>query len=63
MGGEELVRELRKADPHLKALGITGYALVEDVQELKDEGILEILHKPFEVITLAEAVRRALDAG
>jgi len=63
MGGEELVRELRKADPHLKALGITGYALVEDVQELRDEGILEIVHKPFEVITLAEAVRRALDAG
>jgi len=63
MGGRELVRQLRKANPHLKALAITGYALPEDVQELREEGILDIVQKPFEVSTLAEVIRRVLDAG
>lgn len=62
MGGEELVRELGKADPHLKALMITGYALSEDAQELREAGIVEVVQKPFEVNILAEAIRRVLDA-
>ncbi len=62
MGGKELVRKLRQADPNLKALAITGHALAESLQELRAEGILDVVRKPFEVNTLAEAVRRALDA-
>ncbi len=63
MGGRELMRELRKADPHLKALAITGYALTEGLGGLREEGILDVVPKPFEVNTLAEAVRRVLDTG
>jgi len=62
MGGEELVQELRKADPHLKALMITGYVLSEDVRELREAGVVEVVQKPFEVNILAEAIRRVLDA-
>ena len=50
------------ADPYLKALAITGYALADDVQELRENGILEVVQKPFEVDTLAQAIRRVLDA-
>jgi len=62
MGGRELVRELNKTNPGLRALAITGYALTEDLGKLKEEGILDVVLKPFEMNTLAEAVRRALDA-
>lgn len=61
MGGKELMEELRKLDPHLKGLIITGYALKEDLQQLKEEGILEVVYKPFDIDTLAQVVRRALD--
>lgn len=63
MGGRELVRELKKADPDLKVLAITGYPLTEDLQELREAGIMGVVQKPFEVNTLAEAVRRVLDGA
>jgi len=61
MGGQELMRELRKANPHLKAVVITGYALEEDLRELRGEGIMDVIHKPFDLSTLQEVVRHALD--
>jgi PAS domain S-box-containing protein len=62
MGGVDLVHELRKAGSPVKVLAITGYAMAEDMKKLRAEEILDIVHKPFEVYTLAEAVRRFLDA-
>ncbi|MFC1879849.1 response regulator, partial [Chloroflexota bacterium] len=61
--GKELMRELRRATPDLKILGITGYVLVEAMQELKDAGFLEIIQKPFEIKSLAQVIRRALDVS
>jgi PAS domain S-box-containing protein len=63
MGGKDLAQELKKIAPHVKVLAITGYTLVEDVEELREGGILDVVHKPFEVNALAEAIRQALDAG
>ena len=63
MGGRELMRELRKTDPRVKGVVITGYALEDDLRELREEGILDVVHKPFDLGTLEEAVRRALDSG
>ncbi len=48
MSGKQLIRELKKEPPHLKALGITGYALTT-------------IRMPFDVSTLAQAGRRVLD--
>jgi CheY-like chemotaxis protein len=63
MGGVELVRELRRRTPRLKALAITGYMVTEDLAELHEAGIGEIVSKPVEVHTLAEAVYRLLHTG
>ncbi len=63
MGGKELIRELRQADPHLKVVAMTGYVLAEDLRELKEEGSLEVIHKPLDTDTLARVVRHALDSG
>ncbi|MFN2166054.1 MAG: response regulator, partial [Anaerolineae bacterium] len=62
MGGKELARELRKIDSHVKVLALTGYTLAEEMKELKQAGILDVVHKPFEVKTLAEVIRQTLDA-
>jgi two-component system cell cycle sensor histidine kinase/response regulator CckA len=61
MGGRELVQELRKTRPDLKALAITGYVMREDLHELREEGFLDVVHKPFDADALARVVRRALD--
>ena len=61
MGGRYLVRELTKMTPGLKVLAITGYAIQEDLETLKEEGFLDVVQKPFGVETLAQEVRRALD--
>jgi PAS domain S-box-containing protein len=62
MGGRELIQRLKKTEPQLRALVITGYALTESLRELKEAGILDVVQKPLEVNALAEAVHRALDA-
>lgn len=62
IGGKELLQELRRVNPDIKALAITGYMMREDVQELREEGFLDIVRKPLDVRALGEAVRRALDA-
>jgi len=61
MSGRELIQELRKTNPGLKALITTGYTLAEDLQELKEEGILDVVHKPFDMSILAEVIHRILD--
>ncbi|MEE8390136.1 MAG: PAS domain S-box protein, partial [Anaerolineae bacterium] len=61
MGGRRLFQELKEMIPDLKALAITGYTILADRQELEEAGFLSIIHKPFDLDTLAEVVRRALD--
>jgi len=61
MGGKELIRELRKANPHLKIVAMTGYVLAEDLQQLREEGTLDVVHKALDTSTLTQAIRHALD--
>jgi signal transduction histidine kinase/CheY-like chemotaxis protein len=63
MGGKSLIRELRKVNPDLKFVAMTGYVLMEDLQQLKEEGLLEVIHKPLDTDTLAQVVRWALDSS
>jgi CheY-like chemotaxis protein len=62
-GGRALVRELREVNPDVKIIVMTGYVMRDDLHELRDEGVLEIVHKPLDIGVLAEAIRRALDTN
>jgi CheY-like chemotaxis protein len=62
MGGKALVQELKKVAPDAKVLAISGYVLKDELQALREAGILGTIQKPFEVDALAAATRRALDA-
>ncbi|MBU0704803.1 MAG: response regulator, partial [Chloroflexi bacterium] len=61
MGGKQLMQELGRTIPALKVLALTGYAMEESREELKEAGFLDVVYKPFEVDTLAQIVRWALD--
>jgi PAS domain S-box-containing protein len=63
MGGRELIQELKRIAPDIKALVITGYTMQEDIQALRGSGFTDIIYKPLDVGALGKTVRRILDAG
>lgn len=63
MEDQEVFQEMRKANPHLKGMIITSYPLTGGWQTLKEQGILKVLNKPFDLSTLGKAIRHILDMG
>jgi CheY-like chemotaxis protein len=70
INGYELLRRLRQESPHLAhvpALALTGYAAEADVNAARAAGFDAHLAKPFEPVTLADAIEKLLarcdDAG
>ncbi len=62
MDGVELVRQLRRVDPSLRALLFTGYSEELNRHPVDVQG-LPVLAKPFSAEALAAAVRKALSAS
>ncbi len=62
MDGPTMVREARKSFPDVPILFMSGYA-EEQLRKSIDIANVAFLPKPFSVLELAEAVRRALDTG
>jgi len=63
MGGKQLMQELGKINPDLKVLALTGYAMEQSQEELKEAGFLDVIYKPFDVDKLARVIHRALSRG
>lgn len=49
MGGLETFRELKKTQPGIKCVMVTGYASDESLEELKKEGAVDSIHKPLDL--------------
>jgi signal transduction histidine kinase/HAMP domain-containing protein/ActR/RegA family two-component response regulator len=62
MGGISLAQHLKKLNPEIKMLAITGHMLTQDLQDLRNMGVVDIIHKPVDMDTLAETIRWVLDA-
>jgi PAS domain S-box-containing protein len=63
MGGEVLLREMRRHHYDLPFIAITGYALNgDDLSALREAGFTEVIPKPVDVDVWARAIRRALDS-
>jgi len=60
MGGAALVEALRRQNPDLKAIAITGYGEDQEVERVRQAGVAAVVRKPFEVERLAEILRRVL---
>jgi CheY-like chemotaxis protein len=56
--GWELFRELRRLQPHLLAIAVTGYAYPQDVQRSLDVGIQVHLTKPATIQQVLAAIER-----
>ena len=58
MGGAEALREMRRVQPDVRVILMTGYA--DATEELRIEDLAGFLAKPYEPKQLVETVRRAL---
>ena len=60
MGGAQLVAELKKRDPDLPIVVMTGYPLQEGDKELLSQGTVLWIQKPFAIARIASTIRKAL---
>jgi CheY-like chemotaxis protein len=60
IGGMELFRELRKLNPEVRVLLVTGYPLGRDTRELLEAGKAGWIQKPFDSRTLGTRIRQML---
>jgi DNA-binding NtrC family response regulator len=61
LSGLELIQRLRKVDPEVRVVAMTGHAPGGPGDGLEEAEGVEVLRKPLEVAALAETVRRALE--
>lgn len=60
MLGLEFATEVRKIDPKIPIILVTGFADLTDMDMARQLAVCEVLHKPYGTEILATAVRRAL---
>jgi DNA-binding NtrC family response regulator len=61
MSGIELLRAIRKMDPDVAVIVVTGYATIETAVEAMKEGACDYLSKPFTPDELRLGLRKALE--
>lgn len=63
LSGIEVLQEIRKTDPSVKAIMLTGYPTLETARQAKELGAHEYCVKPIEKDELEEKVARVLAEG
>lgn len=61
MGGKEVVRELLRCDPHVKAIISSGYMTDPIIEHYKECGFAEILTKPYDADELDRKLQKIFD--
>jgi DNA-binding NtrC family response regulator len=61
MGGMRCLEGLRKINPNVKVLVLTGYTERGMTQELKEAGARDFILKPFDMPQLLEKIRKIID--
>jgi PAS domain S-box-containing protein len=59
--GKATYEELKKIDPDLKVLLVSGYSLNKQVEELISQGCNGFIQKPFDIIELSQKLREILE--
>ena len=63
MNGRDTYDALKKINPNVKVLLISGYSLNKQIEELMDKGCNGFIQKPFDIIQLSQKLREVLGNG
>jgi DNA-binding NtrC family response regulator len=58
LNGLETYREIRKIDPEVLAVMITGYAVEDILEQAQKEGVCSAIHKPFDINQIKEVIEK-----
>lgn len=62
MSGKDTYDELKKIDPGVKVLLVSGYSLNKQIQEIMQSGCDGFIQKPFDIVQLSQKLRQVLEA-
>ncbi|MEJ2166073.1 MAG: response regulator [Desulfobacterales bacterium] len=60
MNGKETYEALKKINPKIKVLLVSGYGLNKQIEELMDTGCDGFIQKPFDIVQLSHKIREVL---
>jgi PAS domain S-box-containing protein len=60
MNGKETYDALKRINPDVKVLLVSGYSLNKQIEELMDEGCNGFIQKPFDIVQLSHKLREVL---
>jgi len=61
MTGKDTYAALKKINPDVKVLLVSGYSFNKQIEELMDEGCDGFIQKPFDIIQLSQKIREVLE--
>ncbi len=61
MNGKDTYDELKKINPKVKVLLVSGYSLNKQIEELMGLGCKGYIQKPFDIVQLSQKIREVLD--
>ena len=61
MNGKDTYDELKRINPEVRVLLVSGYSLNKQIQELMDSGCVGYIQKPFDIVQLSQKIREALE--
>ena len=62
MGGKEVITELLKIDPQVKAIVSSGYANDPVMAQYREHGFQGVVNKPFQMKELSETIRQVISS-
>ncbi len=60
VGGEELIRQIRRFDPHICIIVVTGYPSIDSALNTMKLRVYDYLQKPFDMEVLTETIAKAI---
>jgi PAS domain S-box-containing protein len=61
MNGKDTYAELKRINPQVKVLLVSGYSLNKQIEELMDNGCNGFIQKPFDIVQLSQKIREVLE--
>jgi len=61
MNGKDTYDALKKINPAVKVLLVSGYSLNKQIEELMDKGCNGFIQKPFDIVHLSQKLRKVLE--
>jgi PAS domain S-box-containing protein len=60
MNGKDTYEALKRINPRVKVLLVSGYSLNKQIEELMDKGCNGFIQKPFDIVQLSQKIREVL---